>query len=118
MGRWCLWEIAWHLARLQPEAAFRRWRSGREVPVDGGDSIPVWYPSGRTLRRELGAAFEHVETVGVGVFQPPPYLESTLTRRPRLAARLHRLDDQHRQRWPWRWCGDHVLMAFRNRRSP
>jgi SAM-dependent methyltransferase len=114
MGPWCGWEIAWHLLRLQPSAAFRRWRPGRDVPLDGGGSIPVWYPTARRLRREFEGAFEHVETVGIGVFQPPPYLESVLARRPRLASLLEGLDRRHGRRWPWRWYGDHLLLRLRD----
>jgi len=114
MGRWCAWEVGWHLLRLQPGAAFRRWRQGREAPLDGGGSIPVWYPTPRQLQREFNPVLELVETIGIGVFLPPPYLDSVLGTRPRLLAALDRLEGGLGHRRPWLWMADHVLFVFRN----
>jgi SAM-dependent methyltransferase len=113
MGRWCAWEVAWHLLRLEPAAAFRRRRQGREVPLDGGGSVRVWYPSRRALRREFKPHFDHLETVGIGAFLPPPYLDPVLAARPRLLALLGRLETALADRRPWSWLADHALLVFR-----
>lgn len=114
MGRWCAWEVGWHLLRLQPGTAFRRWRQGREVALDGGGSIPVWYPTPGHLRREFNPELELVETIGIGVFLPPPYLDPVLASRPGLLAALDRLEGGFGHRRPWVWMADHVLFVFRN----
>jgi len=118
MGRWCLWEIAWHLLKLRPGAAFRRWRQGRAVPVDGGGSLRVWYPTPGQLEREFRPAFELVETIGVGAFVPPPYLEPVVATRPRLLGLLDRLETRFGHRRPWAVTADHVLFVFRNTGQP
>jgi SAM-dependent methyltransferase len=116
MGPWCLWEIGWHLCRLRPGTAFRRWRQGREASVDGGGRVRVWYPRPRQLRRELGPCFDHLETVGVGVFVPPSYLNPMVAAHPRLLTGLGRLEDLLGHRRPWAWLADHVLLVLRNTR--
>jgi len=113
MGPWCVWEVGWHLLRLHPGAALRRRRQGAEVPLDGGGSIRVWYPTPGRIEREFRPAFELVETVGVGVFLPPPYLESVVAGRPRLLAFLDRLETRLGHRRPWAFLADHVLFVFR-----
>lgn len=118
MGQWCAWEVAWHLLRLEPAAAFRRRRQGLEVPLDGGGCVRVWYPSPRRLRREFSPAFVHAETVGVGVFLPPPYLDPIVAARPRLLALLGGLETVFAGRRPWSWMADHVLLVFRSSGDP
>ncbi len=80
MGRWCAWEIAWHLLRGQRGRAFRRLRRGGAVAHVGGAPMTVHYPATASLRRAFAAAF-HLERVWpLGLFLPPSYLEP-LTRR-------------------------------------
>jgi SAM-dependent methyltransferase len=117
MGPSCAWEVAWHLLRGDPGAAFRRRRQGAEVALPGGGRLPVWYPPPSVVRRELEADFELAETVGVGAFLPPPYLDGVTARRPRLLATLGRLEDRLAGRWPWSRLADHVAMVFL-RRAP
>ncbi|MGD8441478.1 MAG: class I SAM-dependent methyltransferase [Holophagae bacterium] len=112
MGRFCLWEIIAHLAQLRPGAAFRRWRQGREVGVPGGGRVRVWYPTTGDLRREFGPHFELRETIGVGAFLPPPYLDQLVRHRPRLLARLGRLETRFGDRRPWSRLADHVALVF------
>lgn len=114
MGPWCVWEVGWHLLRLQPGAAFRRRRQGLEVAVDGGGGIRVWYPTPRRVEREFRPAFELVETIGIGAFLPPPYLESVVVGRPRLLRFLGRLEARLGHSRPWAFMADHILFVFRN----
>jgi SAM-dependent methyltransferase len=80
MGRWCAWEIAWHLAHGQPRRAMRRLRPGGAVARVGGASVQVHYPATAELRAAYGPYFRHVGTRPLGLFLPPSYLEP-LTRR-------------------------------------
>ena len=117
MGPWCLWEIGWHLCHLRPGTAFRRWRQGREASVDGGGHVRVWYPRRRQLQREFQPHFDHIETVGVGVFVPPAYLDPMIAARPGLRSRLDRLERVLGHRRIWAWLADHVLLVLRNSRT-
>lgn len=113
MGPWCAWEVGWHLLRLEPGKALRRRRQGREVPLDGGGSIRVWYPRPRQLRREFNPFFEHVKTIGVGAFLPPSYLGPVVARRPWVFLFLNRLEERLGDLKPWSWMADHVLLVYR-----
>lgn len=113
MGPWCAWEVAWHLLRLQPRAAFRRWRQGDEVVVEGGNRIRVWYPTATRLRHELHPWFELIDATGIGVFLPPPYLEGIFRGRSRWLTALDALEARLGHRRPWWWMADHLLLVFR-----
>jgi SAM-dependent methyltransferase len=80
MGRWCAWEIAWHLAHAQPRRAFRRLRAGGAPARVEGTTMTVHYPSTRDLRRALAPAFRLERAWPLGLLLPPSYLEP-LTRR-------------------------------------
>ena len=58
MGRWCAWEIGWHLLRLQPRTAFRRLRRGGAVAHVGGAPLTVHYPSTAALQARLCPALQ------------------------------------------------------------
>jgi SAM-dependent methyltransferase len=117
MGPCCVWEISWHLLRLDPGSAFRRRRQGREVPLDRGGSVHVWYPGAAALRREFTPEFDHLETSGVGVFLPPPYLDAMVARRPRMLSLLAHLEHRLAHLQPFSSMADHTLLVFRNRGS-
>jgi SAM-dependent methyltransferase len=108
MGRWCAWEIAWHLLRFQPRQAFRRLRRGGAVAHVGGAPMTVHYPSTAALRRAFSAHFQLDRLEPLGLLLPPSYLEP-LTRRAwfpfcLFAALDHRL--------PWLLLADHTVYEF------
>jgi SAM-dependent methyltransferase len=81
MGRWCAWEIAWHLARGQPRRAFRRLAAGgAEAQAPGGARLTVHYPSTAALRQAFAPRFRLERAWPLGLALPPTYLEP-LTRR-------------------------------------
>jgi SAM-dependent methyltransferase len=109
MGRWCAWEIAWHLLRLQPGAAFRRLRRGGAVAHVGGVPMTVHYPTTAALRAAFAPHFA-LESLGpLGLFLPPSYLEP-LTRRPWFPFRLFTALDR---RLPWPLLADHTIYEWR-----
>lgn len=105
MGRWCAWEIAWHLVHLQPRRAFRR-LSPTGVPATPDEQPPllIHYPSTAALRSAFAPSFRLTRVWPLGLFLPPTALEP-LTRRPwfpfRFLAALDRL------RWPL--LADHTV---------
>ena len=115
MGPACPWEIGWHLLHGKPGAAFRRLGSGVEAHVGDGATIPVWYPSPRTLASEFGDGFDVVELRGIGSVLPPSYLSHLVDRQPGLFSRLARLDQRIGKVWPATWLNDHYLMVLKRR---
>lgn len=112
MGRWCLWEISWHLAHLNAKTAFRRLtRSGTNANL-GPVTCGVWYHTTEKIRRILAPAFRLRDVQGVGVFLPPTYLQQTIIRRPRLASLLLQLDRMLAGKAPFSRFGDHLLLDF------
>ncbi|MHC4945025.1 MAG: class I SAM-dependent methyltransferase, partial [Planctomycetota bacterium] len=51
MGPYCPWEVLWYLMRGRLSQAFRRFRSSTQAPVAQGETIRVWYPSPRRIRK-------------------------------------------------------------------
>jgi hypothetical protein len=105
MGRWCAWEIAWHLARLRPGAALRRLGRGGAAARVGGEALRVYYPSTAGLRRAFAPVFRLDRAWPLGLALPPTYLEP-LTRR-RFFPWRALLALEQRAAWPpW---GDHTV---------
>lgn len=116
MGPTCPWEIGWHLLHGKPRTAFRRFGSGVEANVaEGGATIPVWYPSPRTLAQEFAAGFSVQQLMGIGSVLPPSYLSHLVDRQPALFGKLAKLDRHIRAMWPATWLNDHYLMVLRRR---
>ena len=115
MGPCCPWEIAWYLLRGRPREAFRRWRRGLQVPVGGGETVPVWYHSPGGLRRALAEGFVRRDLVGIGSLLPPPYLGGLVERAPRLFGLLTSLDRGLGRVFPFTRMNDHYLIALERR---
>ena len=112
MGRWCAWEIVWHLLHLQPRRAFRRLaRNGAEGRI-GSHKVRVWYPSAKTLRRAFAPDFQIRRIVGLGVFLPPSYLRPVVEGRRGIFRLLCRLEKSRLFNMPLRFFGDHILYDF------
>jgi SAM-dependent methyltransferase len=112
MGPVCPWEIVWHLAHGQLRTAFRRFRSGVEAHVGGGETTHVWYPSPRRIRREFLPHFRHLETVGIGAILPPSYLSRWVDRWPGIFGRLAVLDSRLGNSSLCTWLNDHYLVRL------
>ena len=93
MGRFCLWETAACLLRLQPRNAFRRLSGCAETSLGSGHDFTVYYPTVAKLRRAFAPEFRFEEVRGVGIFVPPSCLEGLAKRLPRLV-RLFALADR------------------------
>jgi SAM-dependent methyltransferase len=109
----CLWEVAWHLPRLHPRAAFRRLGGGPVTARVGAASFPIWYYGPDRLRRMFAADFDCVAVRPIGLAVPPSALEPAFTNRPALVDRLERLD-RALPGWPLlAGISDHMLLEFR-----
>jgi ubiquinone/menaquinone biosynthesis C-methylase UbiE len=106
MGRFCLWELAWHLLRARPAKAFRRWSKNG---VSSSLGVRVYYPSVARLRQLLAPDFTLAGWYGVGIAVPPSYVTGLSNR---LLARLASFDRRVEHRPLWRALSDHRLLIF------
>jgi SAM-dependent methyltransferase len=111
MGRFCAWEIAYYLARLDRRAV-RRW-SGRAHASIGRESVNVKYWSSGEVLRALGPSFRLLSVHGVGTLLPPSYLFHWVDRRRNLFATLARWERHAGHVWPLSAVGDHTLIISR-----
>jgi ubiquinone/menaquinone biosynthesis C-methylase UbiE len=111
MGRFCAWETAYYLARLD-RRALRRW-AGRAQASVGGQIIEIRYWSTSELSRSLGPHFRPVASLGVGTFLPPSYLFHWVERRPRTFGTLARWERRTSHIWPLSRMGDHTLVILK-----
>lgn len=114
IGRVCPWELALYLSRGDWTRATVRFSRGPvPVPLDGRT---VWtqYHSPRSFARTfMDAGFTSVHVRSLGLFAPPPYLQSVALRHPRAVSVLQRADDVFGG-WPLvRGHGDHFLIVLR-----
>jgi hypothetical protein len=106
MGRFCLWETIWFLARGQVRNASRRWNG---VSRSASLRLAVHYPTVGQIRKAFAPGFALVGSAGIGVSVPPSYVRSLP------AALLARFDafDRHIAHRPFfRTLSDHRLLVF------
>jgi 2-polyprenyl-3-methyl-5-hydroxy-6-metoxy-1,4-benzoquinol methylase len=113
IGRVCPWEIGLYVARGQVSRARVRFaKAFVPVPLDGKVVWTRYYSPRRFERAFSRAGFRRTALRGLGVFAPPPYLESFARRHRRLVNALEAVDDRVAG-WPLlRGCGDHFLMVL------
>jgi SAM-dependent methyltransferase len=114
IGRVCPWELALYLSRGDFSRAAIRFRRGVvPVPLEGRT---VWtrYFNPREFERICATAgLTRVSLRALGLFVPPPYLQTFADRHPLLIAGLQRAEDRYGG-WPLlRLCGDHFLVVLR-----
>jgi SAM-dependent methyltransferase len=114
IGRVCPWELALYLSRGDwTRARIRFMRDPVAVPLEGGTVWTRYYTPAAFERAFLKAGFARVALRSLGLFVPPPYMESFAGRHPVLIECLQRMEDVAGA-WPLiRECGDHFLIALR-----
>jgi ubiquinone/menaquinone biosynthesis C-methylase UbiE len=121
MGPFCLWEIAWHLAHLQPRQALRRLARDGALATAGGAQMRVYYPSPSRLITLCAPYFKRLRLSGLGVFLPPPYVQGSQTKGSNLATdywllnTLNRFERHVDSCWPLNQCGDHYILELERR---
>ena len=115
MNRTCAWETLYHLLRVRPRRAFRRWGEGMKTVNVGGHLIEIWYPSPRSFASCFRSEFDAVDVRPHSLLLPPPYLDRLMRRGPR----VHRLLEKWEERVS-NWSrgpslADHFLTVMRRR---
>lgn len=115
MNRFCSWEMVWYLSRAKLFRALRRLSAGKEgliASMHTDHQMRVFYPSARKMKSNYKKYFRLTSLHGIGVFVPPSFMESWVSRKPRFLAKMDLLDQCFRD-WPiLRVIGDHVLLVF------
>lgn len=118
MARFNPFEMAWFLAHARPAKGVRRLRTGwQQATIFSGDTVqaivPIRYLPVAGLRDAFQPFFTLEKTACLGLFVPPPSLDSLYRRHQHLWDRLLRFEGQLRGRWPWRTMGDHIVLVMR-----
>ena len=110
-NRVCPVEIFWYLFRWKPSKAFRR-LPGASTATLGGTTIPVFYPTVRSIRTAFSPWFSLQSRRAIGLFVPPSYAEAWARSHPDILRKCEQLD-RACSSWPvFRSLGDHVLLEF------
>jgi SAM-dependent methyltransferase len=114
IGRVCPWEVALYAARGNVARAFIRFRRGSvAVPLEGETVWTRYFDPDELTAIFAAAGMQRVSLRALGLFVPPPYLQSFADRHPRLIRVLQRLEDRCGG-WPvLRQWGDHFLIVMR-----
>jgi ubiquinone/menaquinone biosynthesis C-methylase UbiE len=105
LGKCCLWEIAWYLARMCPVKAFRRARHSGFAASLG---LRIFYPGTASISRVFAPAFRLVSWQGIGLAVPPSYTAI----KSHTLARLAAIDRELAHRPLLRALSDHRLYVF------
>lgn len=112
IGRTCLWETAYFIARGDRTRAARRRSPRVEVPV-AGLNVPTFYHRTSDVAAALGDSFSCDAVIGVGVMVPPPYLETRWQQVPAIVRRAAARVDRVAGAWPlFNQLGDHTLTRW------
>jgi ubiquinone/menaquinone biosynthesis C-methylase UbiE len=113
MGPFCMWEVVWYLSHRQLQKAFRRQRrAGVNGKLAPGAAIRMHYPGVLSLARTFAPEFRLVSWKGVGLFVPPSYVESWITRFPKFLQFAFRMDRLLDGCPGIRVLSDHILLKF------
>ena len=106
LGRFCAWETAWFLLRLEPSKAMRRWRGHAK---SGSLGINVRFYSMSELTDALKPDFRLLDWHSIGLWVPPSYVRGLPTA---LLQALGKLDRMTARLPILRAMGDHRLGLF------
>ena len=115
LNRFCAWETLWHLARLQPRVAFRRWGGRAHATVRaawGDERVPVYYWTPGTVEHLFQPHFATVRRTALTWALPPPYLARLVRDRPEMFRRMAHLEKRLASSWPFNSVGDHVVLEM------
>jgi SAM-dependent methyltransferase len=110
-SRVCLTEVLWYLLHAKAKKALRRLSEESSATL-AGIRVPVYYPTVERIHSSFAPWFRLQSRSAIGLFVPPSYMESWISKHPSALAALERLDGACSE-WPLlRDVGDHVLLEF------
>lgn len=112
IGRTCLWETLYFIARGERAKAARRRMANVAVAVAGVE-VPTYYHRRSDVHACLGEGFALDGAVGIGVVVPPPFLEPRWQHVPGVIRRAAAGVDRIAASWPLlNQLGDHTLTRW------
>jgi SAM-dependent methyltransferase len=109
--RFCFWETVWFALHAQPRKALRRLR-GTSIARVANQSVQVWYPTIRSVRRSFAPWFRLKSFRAVGLTVPPSYIRSRAITHPKVISQLEKIDRALGRLPFFRAAGDHVFLHF------
>lgn len=109
--RFCFWEIVWFALHAQPRKALRRLR-GTSIARVANQSVQVWYPTIRSVRRSFAPWFRLRSFRAVGLTVPPSYVRTRAIAHPKVISQLEKIDRAFGRLPLFRAAGDHVFLHF------
>jgi ubiquinone/menaquinone biosynthesis C-methylase UbiE len=112
VGRFSLWEVAWHLAEGRPALALHSFRRKPTTHISAQGAVLVHYPSVSDMRQMFAPEFRLRRWKGIGVAVPPSCLEPLARRVPGVVGSLAKIDRYISRAPIFRSMGDCVLLQF------
>jgi len=112
VGRFSLWEMAWHLSHGRPALALHSFKRTAATHISAQDAVLIHYPSVSDMRRMFAPEFRLRDWQGIGVAVPPSCLEPLARRVPSMVAGLAKIDRYVSRAPVFRSMGDCVLLQF------
>ncbi len=110
MGKVCLWESLYFLAKLDLNQVFRRNTRDRVLVNVSGQEVETWYYDPAEFAMLFSNGFRKVKLMPVGFFLPPSYMESAMSIRPGLLGTLGRMESAVSNAGMLSFFSDHYLI--------
>lgn len=115
MPRFSLWETTAFFLRGNSSKAFRRMnRNGCAANVQG-KKVQTYYHSPSSVRAAFADDFDHLRTIGLNVFTPPPVSTKAYKAIGSSNRLLEAIDDAIAGFAPFNMIGDHYLLVLRRK---
>jgi SAM-dependent methyltransferase len=115
MGKMCLWESFYFLAKTDLRKVFRR-NTAESLRVNvSGQEVETWYYDPAAFESFFSEGFRKVKVIPVGFFLPPSYMETAMAKRPGLLNSLGRLETAVSNAGMLSFFSDHYLIDLERR---
>jgi ubiquinone/menaquinone biosynthesis C-methylase UbiE len=116
MGKYCIWETLYFLAKFKMGKALRRWdNKGVQTKIED-EEFETWFYSVAGLKKIFSQHFKLVDAKPIALAVPPSYMQNYFNKKPNLLARLNRWDS-FLTRWTWLSnLSDHLIITFELRK--
>jgi ubiquinone/menaquinone biosynthesis C-methylase UbiE len=112
MPKFCVWESAYFLLKLQMRNVFRRWTSGSVDANLQGVVVKTWYFRPSQVKA-WADKFSVVNLKPIGIALPPSFLQVYFLKRKRLLARLNIVEKQLGSWSSFAGMADHYLIDLK-----
>ena len=115
MGRFCLWESLYYMAKMKIKSAFRRLNRKSVNAKVGEEEMSIWYYSAGNIKKSSKDKFEVNCVLPVGIFIPPSYLNPFFKPRIKLFAFLLKMEKKVKKISFYHKIADHYLIDLKRK---